>query len=72
MTTLKEIFPAPNLSFLKEAMHSKQQGFPSDSSPTSRMVVEVVTRVILTSVKDSDAGMLNTALVASSTLIQFK
>ena len=68
VTTLRKKIPAPNLSFLKEATHSKQQGF-FDSSPTSGIDVEVVTRVMLTNVKDSDAGMLNTALVASSTLI---
>ena len=71
MTTLKEKFPAPNLSFLTEAMHSKQQGF-FDSSPTSDIDVEAVTRVMSTTVKDSDAGMLNTALVASPALIQLK
>lgn len=72
VTTLKEKLPAPNLPFLKEAIYSKQHGFPFDSSPTSGIVVGVVTGVMLTSVKDSDAGMLNTDLVASTTLIQFK
>lgn len=47
VTTLKEKFPAPNLSFLKEAMHSKQQGSPFDSSLTSGIAIEVVTRVML-------------------------
>lgn len=61
VTTLKGKLPGPNLSCLKEGMHSKQQGFPLIPAPHQHSCGSGDRSYV--SVKDSDAGMLNTGLV---------